>query len=313
MAVNNVFKKSGVEVRVKDLVKIYKYKGGEVQALRGVTATFTPGELTCVMGPSGSGKTTLLNLIGGVDVPTGGEVVVGEVRVHELSFKALDEYRLHYVGFIFQTLNLIPSLTVMENVELPMNIAGVKSKEARKRAKELLRLVGVEGIEDRHPDELSGGEQQRVAIAVALANDPPVILADEPTAELDSVNARNIADLIGRLTKLTGKTVIMATHDPRIAVKADRILRIEDGRIEGEYRPIDVEGWALPSTSPAVRQVSLAEVVKLRLSRVGEEIKELEEKFRRGEVSTDEFHSKLSKLKRLEEAFRELLASLGSE
>ncbi len=304
---------SGVKVVVKDLVKIYRYKGGEVQALRGVNAEFLPGAITCVMGPSGSGKTTLLNIIGGVDTPTGGEVVVDGIKVHELKGSELDNYRLKYVGFVFQALNLIPTLTALENVMLPLTIAGWRGGEAKARARELLRLVGVEGKEGRRPDELSGGEQQRVAIAVALANDPPLILADEPTAELDSVNARNIVNLISKLTKELRKTVILATHDPRVAIKADRILRIEDGRIVGEFRPIDLErGIQLPEAS-GITQVSLAEVVKVRLSLVEDEVMELERKFRSGEISTDEFHDRLTKLKRIREALKELLTSLGSE
>ncbi|MCD6324203.1 MAG: ATP-binding cassette domain-containing protein, partial [Desulfurococcales archaeon] len=159
----------------------------------------------------------------------------------------------------------------------------------------------------------SGGEQQRVAIAVALANDPPVILADEPTAELDSVNARNVVNLITKLTKELGKTVILATHDPRVAVKADRILRIEDGRIVGEFKPIDLEkGFTAPEAS-GTAQVNLAEVVKVRLTMVEEEVAELERRFRAGEISTDEFHERLSRLKRIQEALKELLTSLGSE
>jgi len=302
----------GLPVRVKDLVKIYKYKGGEVQALRGITASFPPGKVSCIMGPSGSGKTTLLNLIGGIDVPTGGEILVGDVKVHELSGDALDGFRLKYVGFIFQALNLVPTLSAIENVELPLMISGVKSKEAREKALHLLDLVGVKDKASRYPEELSGGEQQRVAIAIALANDPPVILADEPTAELDSVNALNIVKLLVNLAKELGKTIILATHDPRVAVKVDRILRIEDGKITGEFRPIDLERGATSPGSSGLPQVKLSELIKMRLSMVEEEMNDLEERFRSGEIGVEEFHNKLTKLKAKQEALKDLLTSLGT-
>jgi len=302
--------RSGVRVEVRNLVKIYRYKGGEVQALKGITATFPPRVMTCVMGPSGSGKTTLLNLIGGVDVPTGGEVRVGNVHVHMLRGEHLDRFRLDNIGFVFQALNLIPSLTALENVVLPMTMAGVRRGKARAKAVELLKLVGLEGKEGRYPEELSGGEQQRVAIAVALANDPPVILADEPTAELDAENARAVTNLLLRLAKEEGKTVILSTHDPRVAVKADRILRLEDGKLIGEYRPLDLESMG---TEEGTTQVGLAEIVKMKIAVIDREIDELTASFRKGEVSLEEFYAKLTRLKAVREALRELLTSIGTE
>ncbi len=302
--------RSGVRVEVRNLVKIYRYKGGEVQALKGITATFPPGVMTCVMGPSGSGKTTLLNLIGGVDIPTGGEVRVGSVLVHMLRGEHLDRFRLDNIGFVFQALNLIPSLTALENVTLPMTMAGISRGKARTRALELLKLVGLEGKESRYPEELSGGEQQRVAIAVALANNPPVILADEPTAELDAENARVVTNLLLRLAREEGKTVILSTHDPRVAVKADRILRLEDGRLIGEYRPLDLESMG---TKEGTTQVGLAEIVKTKIAVIDREIDELTASFRRGEVSLEEFYARLTRLKAVREALRELLTSIGTE
>lgn len=315
MSSDNLFQVRGVRVDVKDLVKIYKYKGGEVQALRGVTATFLPGELTCIMGPSGSGKTTLMNLIGGIDVPTGGEITVGPVKVHELVGKSLDEYRLKYVGFVFQALNLIPTLTALENVMLPMTISGTNAGVSKEKAMKLLEMLGMKDKAERYPEELSGGEQQRVAIAVALANDPPVILADEPTAELDSVNAKNIVTILQKLAKDLRKTIILATHDPRVAVKTDKIIRIEDGRITGEYKPIDLEKGTTAEMPEAaeVPQVSLAELIKIRLSSIEKEIEELEARFKRGEIGVNEFYTKLSKIKSLETTLKELLTSLGTE
>ncbi|RLG78299.1 MAG: hypothetical protein DRO10_03135 [Thermoprotei archaeon] len=307
------FRTGGVKVEVKDLVKIYKYKGGEVQALRGVSASFKPGEITCIMGPSGSGKTTLLNLIGGIDVPTGGSIIVGETRVHELKGPQLDEYRLNYVGFVFQALNLIPTLSALENVMLPMTISRRSKGNLKKTAMDLLELVGIKDKADRKPEELSGGEQQRVAIAIALANDPPVILADEPTAELDSENAKVIVDLLRRLAKEFNKTVIMATHDPRVAVKSDRIIRLEDGRITGEHTPLDLDKAYLGETSTGVPQVTLAQIVKLKLSSIERDMEIIEKQYKEGSISLDEFHQQISRLKKMESALRELLTALGTE
>jgi len=306
-----VFVKPGVLVEVRDLVKIYKYKGGEVQALKGVTASFEPGTLTCVMGPSGSGKTTLLNLIGGIDTPTGGQVSVGGIKVHALRGVELDKYRLVNVGFVFQALNLIPTLTALENVMLPAQMAGVSRQESVKRALELLRLVGLGDKASRYPEELSGGEQQRVAIAVALANDPSLIIADEPTAELDSQNARNVVDILVKLAREYGKTVILATHDPRVAVNTDRILRLEDGKLVGEVKPIDLEKSVVGAT-PREASVTLSEIIKVKIASVEKEIRDVEEMFRDNKLSAEEFYSKVSRLRLIKEALTELLTSIGS-
>jgi len=306
-----VFVKSGVVVEVRDLVKIYKYKGGEVQALKGVTASFAPGTLTCVMGPSGSGKTTLLNLIGGIDTPTGGQVNVGKIKVHELKGVELDKYRLMNVGFVFQALNLIPTLTALENVMLPAQMAGLSRQESVKRAHELLKLVGLGDKASRYPEELSGGEQQRVAIAVALANDPSLIAADEPTAELDSQNAKKVVDVLVGLARDYGKTVILATHDPRVAVNTDRILRLEDGRLVGEAKPIDLEK-SVVSSAPREASATLSEIIKVKIANIEKEIRETEEMFRKNMLSAEEFYSKATKLRLMKEALTELLTSIGS-
>lgn len=306
-----MFVKSGVFVEVRDLVKIYKYKGGEVQALKGVTASFAPRTLTCIMGPSGSGKTTLLNLIGGIDIPTGGQVNVGNIRVHELRGVELDKYRLMNVGFVFQALNLIPTLTALENVMLPAQMAGLSRQESAKRAHELLSLVGLGDKSNRYPEELSGGEQQRVAIAVALANDPSLIVADEPTAELDSQNAKNVVDVLVKLAKEYGKTVILATHDPRVAVNTDRILRLEDGKLVGEVKPIDLEKSVVGS-APREASVVLSEVIKVKIASIEKEISDTEEMFRKNALSAEEFYTKITKLRLIKEALTELLTSIGS-
>lgn len=184
------------------------------------------------MGPSGSGKTTLLNLIGGLDRPTRGKVVVDGLDLTSMNEGELAEYRLRRVGFVFQFYNLIPTLTALENVELPMALAGVPRKERRRRALELLRAVGLEARADHRPDELSGGEQQRVAIARALANKPAIVLADEPTGDLDSRSAKLLMDLVRRLNKEDGQTFIIVTHDPIVVEACTRVYNIRDGRIE---------------------------------------------------------------------------------
>jgi len=186
------------------------------------------------MGPSGCGKSTLLNIIGGLDRPTAGSVIVEGNNIVDLSDAELVKYRRNEVGIVFQFFNLVPTLTAKENIELPMRLAGKDSAYMRKRADELLRLVGIEQRESHKPDELSGGEQQRVGIAVALANDPPIILADEPTGELDSETGHQILQLFESLRDEIKKTVVIVTHDQRIGQIADRIMTIVDGRITGE-------------------------------------------------------------------------------
>lgn len=301
------FASKGVGVDVRDLVKIYRMgRGIEVQALRGLSMSVRPGEAVTIMGPSGSGKTTLLNIIGGVDTPTAGVVVVGGVKVSELSESELEMYRLRMVGYVFQAFNLVPVLTSLENVELPMIALGVPRSKRIRRAKWLLKLVGLGHRIHHKPTELSGGEQQRVAIAVALANDPPLILADEPTAELDTENAMKIIDLLTRLSREYGKTVIVSTHDPRIALRADRILRIEDGVIKSEHKPIELE-----KEPHLVKLTDLAEVIKTRIAVLEQRIRELAEKFAKGVISRDEFDKEYSRLKTLVEGYKELLASIG--
>jgi len=184
-----------------------------------------------IVGVSGCGKTTLLNLVGGVDIPDSGLIQVGDREISKLNDRALESHRLHHVGFIFQSYNLISAVTAFKNLEFPMTIAGLPPKERRERARSLLDIVGISDEADKRPDELSGGEQQRVAIAVALANDPGLILADEPTANLDKGNLEVVTRLLVTLSKRFGKTVIIATHDPRVARIADRTVTMENGQI----------------------------------------------------------------------------------
>jgi len=210
---------------------VYSIAAGPVVALDGLDWYVGPGDAVAIMGPSGCGKTTLLNLLGAIDRATEGSVVVGDTDLSRLSERQLEAYRLRQVGYVFQFYNLVPSLTALENVELPMLVAGVPAEARRARAKELLDAVGLGEKGHKRPEELSGGEQQRVAICLALANDPPLILADEPTGNLDSTNAALITRLLLSLSQERGKTVIVATHDPQVASVFPRVDRMRDGRI----------------------------------------------------------------------------------
>jgi len=283
----------GVEVRAEKVVKVYRTGKLEVVALRGLDMHVKPGEVVSVMGPSGCGKTTLLNLIGGLDRPTAGSIYVDGWDVAKASEKELERYRLLKVGFVFQFFNLIPTLTALENVELPMAMAGVSGSRRRKRALELLEMVGLSGRVNHRPDELSGGEQQRVAIACALANDPPLILADEPTGEVDRESAKGIVKLLVGLGRDYGKTVIIATHNPEVARSTDRILRIEDGVIVGEYIPAE-----FVEAVPAVEERYVKEL-ETRMRSLREEAKRLEEEFRSGRMSAEEFASRYMEVKKM--------------
>jgi len=227
---------SEITVEVRDLVKIYKLGAVQIKALRGVSFSCRRGEMVAIVGPSGSGKTTLLNLIGTLDKPTSGQVLLDGVDVTKLSEKELTLLRRKKIGFVFQFFNLIPVLTAFENVELPMLIAGVKKEVREKRAKYLLELVGLTDRMHHKPDELSGGEQQRVAIARALANKPTLLLADEPTGDLDTETGLKVVNLMRELTKKENATAIIVTHDLDVASIADRILKMRDGKIISEEK-----------------------------------------------------------------------------
>jgi ABC-type lipoprotein export system ATPase subunit len=225
----------------ENLVKIYSLhqEGGasvEVQALQGLDITVNNGEMLGVVGASGSGKSTLLNVLGGLDRPTGGRAFVGKHNLGTLSESALDAYRLTEVGFIWQhgTRNLIPYLTALENVELPLTLSGQVGKQSRERAMKLLELVGLTDRMNHRLEELSGGEQQRIAISIALANKPSLLLADEPTGELDTVTAQTIYDLLRDLNKRLGLTMVIVSHDPGIAKHVDRVVAVRDGKLASE-------------------------------------------------------------------------------
>jgi putative ABC transport system ATP-binding protein len=222
-------------VRVTNVTKDYALGRTTVPALRGVDLQVEPGELVTVAGPSGSGKSTLLNLIGCLDHPTSGEVRIGDVDVAQLDDDALSDLRAEKIGFIFQTFNLIPVLSALENVEFPLLVRrsagrGVRGSD-RERAKKALAEVGLEAFAHHRPDELSGGQRQRVAIARALVSDPVIVLADEPTANLDSATGEAIVSLMEEINRRDGTTFIFSTHDPRIMARAPRVVRLADGRI----------------------------------------------------------------------------------
>ena len=218
-------------VRTKNLSRIYTMGGTEVRALDDVALDIRRGEYVSIMGPSGSGKSTLFNMIGGLDKPTRGTVFIDEVDMAQLTASELAFLRCRKIGYIFQTFNLIPVMTALENVTLPMVFAGLDADEARDKGAELLALVGLGDRLSHRPGQMSGGQQQRVAIARALANDPAIILADEPTGNLDLKTGRDIIDLLTRLKDERGVTVITATHDMKMLDASDRVVWITDGQI----------------------------------------------------------------------------------
>ncbi len=216
-------------VTVTQLRKTYRTPAADVVALDGIDWAVQPGDAVALMGPSGCGKTTLLNLIGGMDRPTAGTIQVGNRAVHSLTERELEHYRLRQVGYIFQFFNLIPSISALENIELPQLLAGVDKQQRRERALDLLDTVGLRAKGQKRPEELSGGEQQRVAICLALVNDAPLIIGDEPTGNLDSANRDRIIELLLGLARDDNKIVIVATHDPQVAEAFTTVYNMRDG------------------------------------------------------------------------------------
>ncbi len=211
--------------------RFYIGKPNELEILHGIDLTVEKGEFVSIVGESGSGKSTLMNIIGALDKPTEGEYYLAGERVGALRDRELSEIRNKRIGFVFQTYNLIPRTSALSNVELPMLYAGIGKKERKERAKELLKMVGMEERMNHKPDELSGGQKQRTAIARAMANDPSIILADEPTGALDSETGRHIMDLFHHLHRETGKTIVLITHSQELARETERIITIKDGSI----------------------------------------------------------------------------------
>ena len=293
----------GTGIAVKDLVRVYRIGSMEVQALRGLSMNIKESEMVSVIGPSGSGKTTLLNIVGGLDNATAGSVRVGDTEVTGLDTSQLVEFRRKIVGHIFQTLNLIPTLTAAENIELPMIARGMSRGERTGRVKKLLEVVGLTERANHKPDELSGGEQQCVAIAAALANDAPVLLADEPTGELDTMNAKVVVDFLVKINKEFGKTIVMVTHDPSVARAADRILRIEDGTIAASLTPTQL-------LEPTVA-MSYIDQLRTRLADIEAQIEKLDKAFRAGKISGDEYVEQRQRLKQTKASLEDELHRLG--
>ena len=218
-------------IEIKDLFKIYNSSEVKVKAVNGVSIDFEEGEFAAVVGPSGSGKTTFLNMLGGLDRPTSGEVKIAGEKIWDLKSKKLIDFRLHNIGFVFQAYNLIPVLTAKENVEFIMHLQGQSKHDRDARTKELLQAVGLGDRMDSRPNKLSGGQQQRVAVARALASKPKFILADEPTANLDSKSTENLLDMMEKLNKEENITFIFSTHDQRVVNKARRVVTLDDGKV----------------------------------------------------------------------------------
>jgi putative ABC transport system ATP-binding protein len=218
-------------IELKNVEKTYNDSEVKVRAVRGVDLSFEEGEFTAIVGPSGSGKTTLLNMLGGLDRPTSGDIMIGGICISQMKGSKLIDFRLHNIGFVFQSYNLIPVLTAKENVEFIMQMQGVPSKQRFQRAKELLESVGLGDRLNSRPAKLSGGQQQRVAVARALASKPKFILADEPTANLDTKSTENLLDIMEKLNHEAGMTFIFSTHDQRVVNKAHRVITLEDGAV----------------------------------------------------------------------------------
>ena len=218
-------------IEIKNLHKVYNGSSVSVHAVNGINMSIEEGEFTAIVGPSGSGKTTLLNIIGGLDNATEGSVEIDGVKINDLSSRKLTDFRMQNIGFVFQAYNLIPVLTAKENVEFIMHLQGRKKADRDARTSELLKAVGLGEMMDRRPSKLSGGQQQRVAVARALASKPKFVLADEPTANLDSHSTENLLDIMEQLNKEEKITFIFSTHDQRVVNKARRVVTIEDGKI----------------------------------------------------------------------------------
>ncbi|MCR4392612.1 MAG: ABC transporter ATP-binding protein [Candidatus Acetothermia bacterium] len=223
-------------IRTEELWKVYRTGAAETPALRGVSLEIGAGEFAATAGPSGSGKSTLLHLLGGLETPTGGEIYLEGLALSGLSRDALARLRLRKIGFVFQAYNLIPVLTVLENAAFVLELQGVPYRERTARARKVLAELGVEEYVHQFPSRLSGGEQQRVAVARAVVSDPAIVLADEPTANLDTKTSLDLIDLMRRMNEEHGTTFLFATHDARLLGGVDRVIHLEDGRIAREER-----------------------------------------------------------------------------
>jgi len=223
-------------IKAENINKVYNEKTIPVHALNDVNIEITKGEFTAIVGPSGCGKTTLLNILGGLDNPSSGKVIVGETEITKLSDAELIDYRLKHIGFVFQAYNLIPVLTTMENVEFIMLLQKRSKVERDARAMQLLEEMGIGDKANQRPSQLSGGQQQRVAVARALASKPEFVLADEPTANLDSISTSALLDIMAKMNEEEGATFVFSTHDQRVIDKARRVITLEDGKVISDER-----------------------------------------------------------------------------
>ena len=223
-------------IELQNVVKVYESQAGTVTAIHGVSTSFEEGEFTAIVGPSGCGKTTLLNAIGGLDRPNQGHIRIDGVNIVDLKDRDLIDFRLQHIGFVFQAYNLIPVLSARENVEFIMELQGIKSSERRRRALEALGSLGIAELANRRPGELSGGQQQRVAVARAIVTEPSLLLADEPSANLDSESTAGLLRLLQHINREHGVTIITATHDPAVIAFAARRIGMRDGRIVADER-----------------------------------------------------------------------------
>ncbi|MDH4215237.1 MAG: ABC transporter ATP-binding protein [Candidatus Thorarchaeota archaeon] len=289
-------------IQADDLVKVFRLGTVEVQALRGLSMQVNKGEMVAIVGASGSGKTTLLNILGGITRATAGNTIVAGYDVTNANPTQLVALRREVVGHIFQELNLLSTLTAYENVELPMLAAKKDGSTRKRRAEELLDIVGLSDRMHHKPDELSGGERQRVAIAAAIANDPMVLLCDEPTGDLDTETGAIIIEYLHKVNKEYGKTVIMVTHDPSIARQCDRIYRIRDGQI------ISVQS---PTADQEMGAASRVDVVRERLQEIKEEIARLDEDAKKGGIDLGAFAARRVKLTDRQKLFEEEMHRLG--
>ena len=289
-------------IQADDLVKVFRLGTVEVQALRGLSMQVNKGEMVAIVGASGSGKTTLLNILGGITRATAGNTIVAGYDVTNANPTQLVALRREVVGHIFQELNLLSTLTAYENVELPMLAAKKDGSTRKRRAEELLDIVGLSDRMHHKPDELSGGERQRVAIAAAIANDPMVLLCDEPTGDLDTETGAIIIEYLHKVNKEYGKTVIMVTHDPSIARQCDRIYRIRDGQI------ISVQS---PTADQEMGATSRVDVVRERLQEIKEEIARLDEDAKKGGIDLGAFAARRVKLTDRQKLFEEEMHRLG--
>ena len=223
-------------VRTTNLWKIYPQEPDPVEAVRDISIKIETGDFVAMAGPSGSGKTTMLNMIGGLTRPSQGQISIGDQEITEMSDKDLAQLRLERIGFVFQSYNLLPVLTALENAEFTLLLSGIPKDERRKSVLELFNKIGLSGLEDRKPGKLSGGQQQRVAVARAVVANPALILADEPTANLDSKASADLLDVMERLNQDHGTTFLFSTHDPRVMERSRRLITLVDGQIESDER-----------------------------------------------------------------------------